>query len=201
MKTQHLFTALACSIVVALGACATAPPPQTKPEYLNAAFDVRAITVVALAPVLDLRVDKKDSLDLDANVHTTAKQSMTQRGYTVTSYADRSLVSTLQAQSTREGIEPMVKDFALSGGPRHVLVLGLIDAYSKLTFGSTGNAEMVGYLVDQERREVLWSNKAVGQVGAGGLLGMAMKSGMTSAAIGIAAAKLLEAIPPREPIR
>ena len=198
MRMRHLVAAF-LSGIVALGGCATAPPPHTKPEYLGANFDARAITGVALAPVLDMRIDKGAELDLDATVHKIAKQLMTERGYAVTSFADRSLVSALQALSTREAMEPAVKDFVIPNGPRHVLVLGLIDAYSKLTFGSTGNAEMVGYLVDQQRREVVWSNKAVGQVGAGGLLGMAMKGGMTSAAIGITTAKLVESIPPREP--
>jgi hypothetical protein len=199
MRTHHFLAVLLCGIVVALGGCATAPPPAAKPDYLSASFEARSITHVALAPVLDLRVDKSDALDLDATVHKIAKALMMQRGYAVASFADRSLVSGLQALSTREAMEPVVKDFVIPGGARHVLVLGLIDAYSKLTFGSTGNAEMVGYLVDQERRELLWSHKAVGQVGAGGLLGMALKSLMTADAIRMTAAKLMESIPPREP--
>jgi hypothetical protein len=196
MHIRTLLVTLAFG-VVSLTGCASAPP-VSKADYLSAGFDTRAIAKVAVAPALDMRVDKNEALDLDQWVHEMAKVLMSKRGYTIVSYADRSLVSALQAQPTRDAIEPIVKDFVIPDSPRHVLVFGLIDAYSKLTFGSTGNAEMFGYLIDQERHEVLWSSKAVGQIGAGGLLGMTMKGLMTQSAIQIATQNLVNSIPPRE---
>lgn len=77
------------------------------------------------------------------------------------------------------------------------LFFRLRDAYSKLSFGSTGNAEMFGYMVDQQRREVVWSNKVVAQAGAGGLVGMMLKGLMTSQAISQANQNLVHSIPPR----
>jgi hypothetical protein len=197
MHIRTLLTTLVFGVVTLAG-CASAPPVYKPPEYLGAGFDTRAISKVAVAPALDMRIDKSEALELDKHVHIVAKQLMEQRGYTVVTYADRSLISTLQAQPTRDAIEPMVKDFMIPDGPRHVLLFGLIDAYSKMTFGSTGNAEMFGYLVDQERHEVLWSSKAVGQIGAGGLLGMSMKGWMTQSAIHMATQNLVFSIPPRE---
>lgn len=184
--------------VVTLAGCASAPPAVLKADFLSAGFDARAISDLAVAPALDMRVDKSETLNLDEYVHVTAKQLMVERGYKVVTYADRSLVSALQAEPTRDAINPTIKDFVIPDGPRHVLLFGLIDAYSKLTFGSTGNAEMFGYLIDQDRHEVLWSSKAVGQIGAGGLLGMTMKGLMTQSAIQIATQNLVNSIPPRQ---
>jgi hypothetical protein len=196
---MHIRTLLVTLVfgVVTLAGCASAPP-LTKAEYLGASFDTRAIANVAVAPVLDMRVDKSEALDLDREVHIMAKESMLERGYTVVTYADRSLINTLQAQPTRDAIAPIVKDFVIPDGPRHVLVFGLIDAYSKLGFGSSGNAEMFGYLVDQERHEVLWSHRAVGQSGSLGFVGMALRNLQTGAAIDFATRNLVFSIPPRK---
>jgi hypothetical protein len=182
--------------VVTLAGCASAK--LTKAEYLSASFDTRAIANVAIAPVLDMRVDKSEALELDKEVHIMAKESMVERGYTVVTYADRSLISTLQAQVTRDAIESMVKDLVIPDGPRHVLLFGLIDGQSKLGFGSFGSAGMFGYLVDQERHEVLWSHSATGKSGALGFVGMAMKNMMTPVAIDYATRNLVFSIPPRE---
>ena len=96
MQVRNLVAALLCGIVTLAG-CATAPP-YTKPEYLGASFDVRAFTDVAAAPVLDMRIDKSEALDLDALVHATTKRLMAKRGYAVTTFADRSLINALQAR-------------------------------------------------------------------------------------------------------
>jgi hypothetical protein len=194
MRTTTLLAPMLC-LVAALAGCAT---PYTKPEYLGTGFDARAVTAVGVAPVLDLRVDKSESLELDAWVHAAAKQFMTKRGYKVTTFGDRALLDPLQPAAGAETVEARVKDFTIPNGPRHLLVFSLVDAYSKLTFGSTGNAEMVGYLVDQQAREVVLRNKVVGQMGQGGLLGMAMRGMMTRAAIENATMKLVYSIPPRE---
>lgn len=196
MCIRNLLTPILCAGVMLAG-CATAPP-YTKSEFLGANFDSRAVTEVAVVPVLDIRVDKSEALELDAWVHVPAKRLMGMRGYKVTTFADRALISALQALPTREAIEAEVKDFAIPNGPRHVLVFGLVDAYSKMTFGSTGNAEMVGYLIDQQRREVVWRNQAVGQIGQGGVIGMFMKGLMARSAIEGATMKLVYSIPPRE---
>jgi hypothetical protein len=188
---------IALLALLALVAGCAAPTPYTKPDYLGGTFDAHAVTEVALAPVLDLRVDKSEALELDAWVHASARQFMTRRGYPVRLYADRSLIAALETLPTREEIAARVKDFELPGAPRHILVFGLIDAYSKLTFGSTGNAEMVAYLVDTQRREVVLSHKVVSQAGQGGVVGMFMRGLIGRTAIETAAMKLVHSIPPR----
>lgn len=195
MQHRNLLGAMLFVLVLLAGCAST---PYTKPEFLDAGFDPRAAAQLAIAPVLDLRVDKTEELQLDAWVHAMARTLVTRRGYQVTTYADRALVDPLQGLATPAAIQAGIKDVAIPGGPRHVLVFALVDAYSKLTFGSTGNAEMAGYLVDQQRREIVWRHSVVGQIGQGGLLGMAMKGLMTRSAIESATMKLVYSIPPRE---
>lgn len=195
MRNHSLFGPL-LFVLVMLGGCAS--PPYNKPEFLDTRFDPQATAQIAVAPVLDLRVDKTEELALDAWVHNTAREFMTRRGYKVTTYADRALVDPLQGLATPAAVADGIKDVVVSGGPRHVLVFALVDAYSKLTFGSTGNAEMAAYLVDQQQRAIVWRHSVIGQIGQGGLLGMAMKGMMTRAAIESATMKLVYSIPPRE---
>jgi hypothetical protein len=78
---------------------------------------------------------------------------------------------------------------------RWVMVVCLLDVHSKLTFGSTGNAEISGYLFDKEKPELVWSGKSVGRAGQGGLLGMTMKGAMKSAAMGTAVVNLVDLLP------
>jgi hypothetical protein len=80
---------------------------------------------------------------------------------------------------------------------RLILVIELIDVQTKTTFGSTGNAEVAGYLFDKDSKKMIWHDKGIGQVGQGGLMGMAMKAGMDEDAIRMALASLMSSIPKR----
>lgn len=80
---------------------------------------------------------------------------------------------------------------------RWVMVICLQDVASRITFGSTGNAEVSGYLFDKNRGELVWQGKGVGQAGQGGLAGMAMKGLMNSAALDSAVYNLFGGIPNR----
>ena len=78
-----------------------------------------------------------------------------------------------------------------------MLVVCLDDLASKITFGSTGNAEVSGFLFDKEKGELVWAGKGVGQAGQGGLMGMTMVGMMKGEAIGSALYNLLSGIPNR----
>jgi hypothetical protein len=78
------------------------------------------------------------------------------------------------------------------------MVLVLDDVVTKLTFGSTGNAEVSGFLFDKQAGEIVWRDKGIGKVGQGGLLGMAMKAGMDGAAIDAAVGNLIASVPTRD---
>ena len=78
---------------------------------------------------------------------------------------------------------------------RWVMVLMLVDVTTKLTFGSTGNAEVAGFLYDKETGTLVWRDKGIGKAGQGGLIGMCMKGMMDEAAISNAMNNLLASIP------
>jgi hypothetical protein len=78
-----------------------------------------------------------------------------------------------------------------------VMVVCLDDVASKMTFGSTGNAEVSGYLYHRQTATLIWKDKGVGQAGQGGLAGMMMKSTMKGVAPGTAMWNLLSSIPKR----
>lgn len=203
MRTPNHFPFLLLASVVfvlVLAGCASAPR-YDKPDYVAPGFDTQPAATLALLPVVDLRVDKEEALDLDAWTHRMAAGWLAKRGYKTRTYADRALVAPLQSLATRDALQAEVGKFVLADAPRHVLVIALIDARSSLTFGSTGNAEMAGYLVDQQTGTVVWRHAVVGQIGMGGLAGMLMKGLMTRSAIEEATTKLVYSFPPRDPAK
>jgi hypothetical protein len=80
---------------------------------------------------------------------------------------------------------------------RWVMVVSLGDVTSKVTFGSTGNAEVSGYVYDKQDGKLIWKEKGVGQAGQGGLVGMMMKGMMKSAALNSAIDNLMRSVPKR----
>lgn len=81
-------------------------------------------------------------------------------------------------------------------GDRFVLVAFLTDFAGKLTFGTTGTADVSGYLVDRRAGKLVWHGRGVGKVGQGGLIGMMI--GKTNAAADAtmqALATMLQAMP------
>ena len=52
-------------------------------------------------------------------------------------------------------------------------------------------------LIDTQTGNILWKQNATGQIGQGGLLGMAMKGLMEESAIETAVPNLMKTLPPR----
>ena len=101
-------------------------------------------------------------------------------------------------QLVEEDLQNAKPDWARKLGPpeaRWVMVVCLGDVISKMTFGSTGNAEVSGYLFDKETGETLWKGHGVGQAGQGGLAGMMIKGAMKSAALEAAVHNLIGSMP------
>jgi hypothetical protein len=106
----------------------------------------------------------------------------------------------LTASVTRDALDAPTPEFIMALPPesaKWVLLLVLHDARSKMTFGSTGNAELSGYLFDREGGALVWRNKETAKVGQGGLLGMAFKGGMQKSAVTQAAQAVLGTFPAR----
>ncbi len=184
---------LGAALFVVLGSgCGTTRPA----DFTLTGFDFGTVDDVTVLPVVDHRIDQSKQLKLDAWVLKLTSQNLEWRGYSCTIERDRSLVSGI----SREEIEAPTRDFIESLPPapaRWVLVLVLEDSSSKMTFGSTGNAEMAGYLFDKTTGQLIWRNKELSRMGQGGLVGMAMKGGMEKSAIKGAVNQMFETFPKR----
>jgi hypothetical protein len=196
-KTNGLLRGIlvACFILVAvsMSGCATTKPA----DFVMDGFDSAAVDSLAVLPVLDHRIDKKKQLKLDDWVMPIAKRSLKKLGYAYSLEKDRSVLLGI----SQDDLEAPTNDFIASLPPsnaRWILILSLEDSTSKMTFGSTGNAEMSGYLFDKEIGQITWRNKEVGQAGQGGLIGMTMKGLMERSAIEMAAGQMFQALPSRK---
>jgi hypothetical protein len=155
------------------------------------------MTTLAVLPVLDLRADRSEALELDAWVHRIGRHLIKRRGYQTTFYGDRSTIESLQQLGQSDLVEAQMPGLRVPQAGRWLLVFGLMDSYAKGGFGSSGNAEMVAYIVDQQEGQVLWRHDTVGQIGLAGPVGMMMKGLMQRSGIEVATKTLIESIPLR----
>ena len=175
--------------------CAGVP---TKPaDYMNSSFNAPDINHMYVMPVLDYRFNKEKELNLDKLVHEVVEYELKRRNYKYTCIKERSLIADIE----QEDMEEIEGDWISAIAPQDsqwLLFIALLDSSSKLTFGSTGSAEMTAYLIDKSTKEIIWRNKDIGRFGQGGLAGMLMKGAMESTAIQIASRKLMFALPVRK---
>lgn len=152
-----------------------------------------AIESVTVVPIVDLRPGQKDSANLE-KLQKMAAGAMKRRGYPSVIVDNTGDVGQIAEEDLQDAKPAWIKRL---GPPpsRWVFVVCLLDVHSKMTFGSTGNAEISGYLFDKEKPEMIWSGKSVGRAGQGGLLGMTMKGAMKSAALGNAVVALVNVLP------
>jgi len=192
MKTR--MPSIICACAAVLGAAGCAAPK--KAIYASPQFTPAAVAQVAVLPIVDSRVGKAEPIELQKDVGGYLRSRLEDRGYTVqfaSTFGDVGTVSDVDLQS------PDAAWIRRLGPPdaRYVLVVMLMDLKSTLTFGSTGNAEVSGYLFDRADGVMLWHDKGIGQVGQGGLLGMAFKGGMASDALRVAVADMVSSLPER----
>ncbi len=181
-------------VLALLCGCASVPKQA---DFLAPDFNKQGVDVIACLPTLDLRPDRSRKLDLDAWVLPRLSRLLESLGYVPVLRADRTLIASLQSLPSKEMLEPALPSFNPKLPQRWILICCLIDSYSKLTLGSTGNAEMSAYLIDTQTGNILWKQNATGQIGQGGLLGMAMKGLMEESAIETAVPNLMKTLPPR----
>lgn len=194
LTTYNLSTVLATlCFVLTFTACS---PTITKPLFQDPEFvKLRVTESIYLMPVLDLRVDKTKNLKLDDNALRQLLPIFEKRGY-----------APLQPIKDQKFVESLVEDDFTNPDSTFLSALGPVEArwlfcpilhdyQSKITFGSTANAEISGYLIDKKRGVIVWRNKGIGQAGEGGLLGMAMKGLVAEEAVNSALRSLALAIP------
>jgi hypothetical protein len=190
MKRQIVRFYLCSIVLLLLPATCLAKHSKLPPDPRFASIDQ-----VVVLPVVDNRAGKKDKVSLDS-IRKAAIENLKHKNYTVTEADKVGTVGDIAEEDLNDANPTWVKRL---GPPdsRWVLVIALDDVHSKITFGSTGNAEVVGFLFDSQDGTLVWKGTGVGQAGQGGLMGMAFKGFMSGAALDNAMANLMSGIPKR----
>jgi hypothetical protein len=169
-------------------------PPQLDPRFPR--LQPQLISHIVLLPALDARIDKKEKVDTQAQMCNRGKDKLKEKGYQVSLSDNMGEVTQIAEDDLKSADPQWIKRLGPSDA-RWVMVLVLVDVSTELTFGSTGNAEVAGFLFDKETGVEVWREKGTCQMGQGGLAGMAMKGLMGSWAIKEATNNLLLKFPRR----
>jgi hypothetical protein len=184
---QLVACVLAVSVIAPLQAAKKKTPLPIDPKYT-------AIGNVAVLPVVDARAGKKTGINLE-KLREHIVKLLDHKHYPASAAAPGP-----QTEIAIEDVETPTTEFIRKLGPsaeRWVLVVFLNDSSSKITFGSTGNAQVSAFLFDKEAAQLVWSGKGVGQAGQGGLIGMPLKSMMKGEALDAALDNLFASLPER----
>jgi len=180
-------------LALLLSACATSTP-----EYVAADLQAETIGHVSVLPIVDHRVDQSKDLNLEKKYYKKLiKKRVKKAHYDFTIESDPAFIAAV----TRDGLEDMNAEMIQQLGPeasRWVLLLTIDDSDSKLGLGSSGTAEVTGYLFDKQSQAVVWQNKELGERSEGGVLGMMMKGAMQQQAVLRAIDIVLKGLPEKE---
>jgi hypothetical protein len=186
-----MWTVLIVGVLIQITGCAT---PYNKAAFMSTDFHPAQIDTLTVMPVLDLRINKEKEFDLDKIVHKVVETELKKRHYKYAIVKNRALIANIDQDSLESRDNKWISNIDSNGG-RWILIIALLDSYSKLTFGATANAEISGYIYDKNNSELIWQQKAIGSIGMGGLIGMSMKGLMEHDAILQAAQNLMTSIP------
>lgn len=176
-----------------LSGCAS--PPLKEAIHRAPEFQSEPLNKVTLLPVIDSRLDREESVDLDDQLRDPIKEILEDKGYIVTVSNDRNAISNITEEDLKSDDPMIIKQLSSSCSTRRLMVVQLIDVSTEMTFGSTGVAEIAGFAYDKELEKMIWRDKGIGKAGQGGLIGMMMISSMDGAAIDAAIRNLMASIP------
>ncbi len=154
-----------------------------------------AIQNISVLPVVDARAGKKAGVNME-KLQGGVVRTLKKKHYSVGAASSSGEVGEIAVEDI-EGADPKYLKKLGPSGERWVMVVFLDDVASKITFGSTGNAELRGFLFDKDTGDLIWKDRGVGQAGQGGLMGMTMKGMMKGAALDAAVSSLLASVPKR----
>lgn len=191
---SKLFAVIILPVFILISGCTA-----TKKAAISMApgFNPKSVDEILVLPVVDLRFDKTKMPNIDKvdnwmqnNIEGTLKRF----GYKVKIVTDRAFVSNITEEDLNSQDAAWIKQ-AVPSKSSWVLVVGLMDSESKITFGSTGSAEVTGYFYNKGDGLSIWHDKGVGKVGQGGLMGMAMKATMKHDAVIMATGNMMASFP------
>lgn len=186
---RYALAALLLTTIYALE-CAAKKSPAIPPDP-----KFMAIQNISVLPVVDARAGKKARLNME-KLQSRAVNVLKKKRYSASAGSFSGEIGEIDEEDLQSALPAYIKKLGPANA-RWVMVICLQDVASRITFGSTGNAEVSGYLFDKNRGELVWQGKGVGQAGQGGLAGMAMKGLMNSAALDSAVYNLFGGIPNR----
>ena len=178
--------------------CASTPVALKQADYLDPGFNRAEVDRIYLYPPIDCRVGKKGKkLNLDKVVYYHALNFLEQWNYRVAVTGDKAVSNELGQVPTAEGIAIALPGLNIDSDKRWIMFFALLDSYHKVGFGSTGNAELVGFLYDNKEKKIVWRNKGEGQSGEiwNGLTSLYMAKEHERLAAQKAVAGILEAFP------
>lgn len=167
------------------------------PTFLVENFDINAIDKVYIFPAIDGRVDKSKEKDYQKLCIPGVNSTLKKFGFETVVCEN----ITFNPAGYVEALENPDEDFVRNVPPsdsKWVFILVVNDSFSKMTFGSTGGAELTGYLLDKSKGTICWMDKEIGQCGQGGLAGMMMKGTQENMAISIALAQMFQTFPRKQ---
>jgi hypothetical protein len=178
-------------LLLVLSACSA-----TKHAPVRVGFPPYVIDTITIFPVVDLRVDKNYSgMEMPNNrIISVVKKDLIKKGYNVDILTDRASVSELTEDDLSSEDASWIKQIGPPNS-KWILLMGLLDHSTKLTFGTTSNAEVTGYLFSKDDGKILWHQKGIGKSGQGGIAGMLMGPMVNVESIGYAATNLISNFP------
>jgi len=169
------------------------------PIYQSEVFDPNEVNKIYVLPVVDLRFDRSTELgERNDWVHKIIEKNLVSKDYNTDLLIDRSIVTDLIEEDLLEPDADRMHNLVNIEEARWLFIPYLLDSRSKMTFGSTGNAEVGAMMYDLVADTLIWRDKAIGKEGQGGLIGMALKGTMERSAIEKATKELMKSFPGKQ---
>jgi hypothetical protein len=172
--------------------------PTKQAIYLDAGFQPEVINQITLLPVADARIEKKTKENFEGYILGNAMRILQKKGYQVRLSDNIGEISQITEGDLKSGDSEWIKRL---GPPdaRYVMVVVLVSVGTGFHgFGSSGGAEVAGYLYNKDNGTMVWRDMGRGSVqGQGGFIGLATKSSLSWNAITVAMKNLLSTIPKR----
>ncbi|MCF8383605.1 MAG: hypothetical protein K9G39_08460 [Chlorobium sp.] len=197
-KTNLLYWFVTSLFLLVICGCGSTSPRT--PIYSAAGFQMESIPQLAILPPYDSRFDKKEKVDIK-KVQEKSSKMIQKKGYVITEVPVGVEAVRIDEDELKSPNKVFINNLCPAEKNRYIMVINILDVSTKLTFGSTGNAEISGYVFDKDAGITVWHDKGIGSTGQGGLLGMIMKSGMDDEAISIALYNLFSSIPEKKAVQ